>query len=64
MDLKSRIVKYRAMHLLTQRQMDDLLGEKKMTTYRIESGLFKTRLTAEIRISQKLDELERKESNV
>ena len=64
MDLKSRIVKYRAMHLLSQRQMDDLLEEKRATTYRIESGLYKTRATAEIRISRKLDELERKESDV
>ena len=59
MTIGERILNYRAMHNLSQRQMSDLLGVKEHVLYRAEAEkpMHKAR---EIFLNAKLDELERR----
>ena len=60
-NLGVRMLTYRARHRLSQRKLADLIGENLMTIYRIESGIHKPHKVNEMRLSEKMDELEAKE---
>lgn len=60
MTLSERILEYRAKYGISQRKMDLILGENNGTVFRIESEKRKTRKANALRISKKLDELEKK----
>lgn len=62
MTLAERILNYRANHHLTQKQMASILGESAMMIYRIECGRYRTHKVNEVRIFNKLNELEAKEN--
>ena len=56
-----RMLSYRARNRLSQRELAELMGETLMTIYRTESGVHKPHKANEIRLSEKMDELEAKE---
>lgn len=56
-----RMLTYRARHRLSQRKLADLIGENLMTIYRTENGICKHHKTTEIRLTEKMDELEAEE---
>lgn len=60
-NLALRMLSYRARHKLSQRKLAELMGESLMTIYRIESGVHKPHKVNEMRLSEKMDELEAKE---
>ena len=58
MTLGERMLNYRAKHFLSQTELAKLLGTYCDMVFRIENGKYNTRKTTEIRLSQKLTELE------
>ena len=60
-NLALRMLYYRARHKLSQRKLAELMNENLMTIYHIESGVHKPHKVNEIRLSEKMDELEAKE---
>ena len=58
-----RMLTYRARHRLSQRAFAELIGENLITVFRIESGTHKPHKINEIRLSQKMDELEAEEGS-
>lgn len=56
-----RMITYRARHRLSQRAFAELIGENLATVYRIENSIHKPHRINEIRLSQKMDELEAEE---
>lgn len=61
MTLGERMLNYRAMHKLTQAELADILEINPMAVYRCESGKFKMHKANELRISKKLEKLEKGE---
>ena len=62
MTLADKILNYRAKHHLTQKQIAEILGESAMMIHRIECGKVKTHRVNEVRIFNKLNELEEKDN--
>ena len=60
-NLALRMLSYRARNRLSQRALAELMDENLMTNYRIEGGVHKPHKVNEMRLSQKMDELEAKE---
>lgn len=63
MTLGERMLKYRAHHGITQAKLAELLGEKPHVVYHCESALHKTHKAREIRLQEKMDELEGREKS-
>ena len=61
MTLGERMLNYRAMHKLTQAELADILEINPMAVYRCESGKFKMHKANKLRISKKLEKLEKGE---
>lgn len=57
MTIGERILKYRAEHSLTQKEMANLLEVKDHTVYRAEAGLG-MRKVRELSLTEKMDKLE------
>ena len=55
------MLNYRAMHKLTQAELAGILEINPMAVYRCESGKFKMHKANELRISKKLEKLEKGE---
>ena len=62
MTLSERMLRYRATHKLTQKQLADLLCEQAHVIFRCENNKNVMHKANELRVSLKMDELERKES--
>lgn len=60
-NLALRMLSYRARNRVSQRKLAEIMGENLMTIYRIESGVHKPHKVNEMRLSEKMDELEAKE---
>lgn len=58
-----RMITYRARHRLSQRAFAELIGENLATVFRIENSIHKPHKVNEIRLSQKMDELEAEEGS-
>lgn len=60
-NLALRMLSYRARNRVSQRKLAEIMGESLMTIYRIERGVHKPHKVNEMRLSEKMDELEAKE---
>lgn len=60
-NIGTRMLMYRAKNRLSQRAFAELIGENFAMVYRTEKGLTKPHCATEIRLCQKMDELEAKE---
>ena len=58
MDLRERILAYRAKNGISQNKMDFILGVSSQTVFRIEGKKYKLREARKFLIEQKMDELE------
>ena len=59
MTLSERMIRYRALHDLTQKQLGSLMGESAGVIYRFENSKLKHHKKNVLRIESKMDELER-----
>lgn len=61
MTLGERMLRYRAVHKLTQKQLADLICEQAHVVFRCENNKNVMHKANELRVGLKMDELERKE---